>query len=286
VILLTWLISSWLTVLTRTWYHWVDPSGCCRTRAHYPTTNDPIVLAHGRALLESKPQGRSVYIDADMREPEKILSHPVTRDTLDFTKPVALMLVSVPHFFTADDQVRRIVEPLVGALPPGSYVTASHATAEFAPATREAGRPYTRGGVDVIGRDSDVFADLVFRGLTLVPPGVVVVSEWRPVPGALLPPRADVSNNGAVARKPLSRLRHSSLRHSGETPPGGHIAAFGTGFLLVAKILAERPAYSTLFCHQEKKAPLAGGVESRIAYGLPCRVLQHGYFQRLARRVA
>jgi hypothetical protein len=60
--------------------------------------------------------------------------------------------------------------------------------------------------VDAIGRDADVFADLVFRGLTLVPPGVMVVSEWRPQPGALLPPRADISNNGAVARKPLSRL--------------------------------------------------------------------------------
>ena len=138
-----------------------------------------------------------------MREPEKILSHPVTRDTLDFTRPVALMLVSVLHFFTDDDQVRRIIGPLVGALAPGSYVTASHATSEFAPATVEAGRAYTRGGVGVIGRDHDAFADLVFRDLTLVPPGVVVVSEWRPEPGALLPPRADVSNNGAVARKPL-----------------------------------------------------------------------------------
>jgi len=97
----------------------------------------------------------------------------------------------VLHFFTDVD-----------ALPPGSYVTASHATSEFAPATLEAGQAYTRGGVDVIGRDHDVFADLVFRGLTLVPPGVVVVSEWRPGPHAFLPPRGDVSNNGAVARKP------------------------------------------------------------------------------------
>jgi SAM-dependent methyltransferase len=164
--------------------------------------NDPIVLAHGRALLVSKPQGRSVYIDADMREPEKILAHPVTRDTLDFTKPVALMLVSVLHFVTDDDEVRRIVEPLVDALPSGSYVTASHATSEFAPETREAGQAYTRGGVNVVGRDGDVFADLVFRGLTLVPPGVTVVSEWRPEPNAIVLSRADVSNNGAVARKP------------------------------------------------------------------------------------
>ena len=164
--------------------------------------SDPIVLAHGRALLRSKPEGRSAYIQADMREPDKILAHPVVRDTLDFTEPVALMIVSVLHFFTDDDQVRGIVKPLVDALPAGSYVTASHATSEFAPATVEAGRAYTRGGVDVIGRDHDRFADLVFGGLTLVPPGVVVVSEWRPGPNALLPPRADVSNNGAVARKP------------------------------------------------------------------------------------
>src|SRR5512146_2162671 len=164
--------------------------------------NDPIVLSHGRALLVSKPEGKSVYIDADMREPEKILAHPVTRETLDFTKPIALMIVSVLHFFTNDDEVRRIVRPLVDALPPGSYFAASHATAEFAPAAAEAGRAYTRGGVDVIGRDHDVFADLVFDGLMLMPPGVVVVSEWRPDPGSLPPPRADVSMNGAIARKP------------------------------------------------------------------------------------
>ena len=129
-------------------------------------------------------------------------AHPVVEETLDFTKPVALMLVSVLHFFTDDDQVRQIVGPLIDTLPSGSYVTASHATSEFAPATVEAGRAYTRGGVDVIGRDHDAFADLIFRGLKLVPPGVVVVSEWRPALNALLPPRADVSNNGAVARKP------------------------------------------------------------------------------------
>jgi hypothetical protein len=164
--------------------------------------NDPIVLAHGRALLVSKPEGRSVYLDADMREPEKILAHPVTRDTLDFSQPVALMVVSVLHFVTDDDQVRRIVRPLIEALPPGSYVTASHATAEYAPKAREAGNAYTRGGVDVIGRDGDVFADLLFRGLTLVPPGMVVVSEWRPERGTLPLPRAEVSMNGAVARKP------------------------------------------------------------------------------------
>ena len=165
--------------------------------------NDPIVLAHGRALLNSTPEGKAVYIEADIREPEKILAHPVTRDTLDFSKPVALIFIGVLHFFLADDEVRRIVEPLIDAVPSGSYVAAAHVTSEFSrAATTEAGNVYTRSGVGIIGRDADVFADLVFNGLTLVPPGVVVVSEWRPEPGAILPARADVSINGAVARKP------------------------------------------------------------------------------------
>jgi hypothetical protein len=165
--------------------------------------NDPIVLAHGRALLNSTPEGKAVYIEADIREPEKILEHPVTRDTLDFSKPVALIFVGILHFFMADDEVRGIVEPLIAAVPSGSYVAAGHVTSEFSRAdTIKAGNVYTRSGVGIIGRDADVFADLVFKGLTLVPPGVVVVSEWHPEPGALLPPRADVSVNGAVARKP------------------------------------------------------------------------------------
>ena len=165
--------------------------------------NDPIVLAHGRALLNSTPEGKAVYIEADMREPEKILAHPVTRDVLDFSEPVALIFVGILHFFMADDEVRRIVGPLIDAVPSGSYVAAAHVTSEFSrAATTEAGNVYTRSGVGIIGRDSDVFANLVFNGLTLVPPGVVVVSEWHPEPGAILPPRADVSINGAVARKP------------------------------------------------------------------------------------
>ena len=164
--------------------------------------NDPIVLAHGRALLNSTPEGKSVYIEADMRAPEKILEHPVTRDTLDFSKPVALIFIGILHFLMADDEVRRIVEPLIDAVPSGSYVVSSHGTAEFEPAAIGAGKAYKRGGVGVTGRDADVFADLVFNGLTLVSPGVVVVSEWRPEPGTIVPPRAEISMNGAVARKP------------------------------------------------------------------------------------
>ncbi len=93
--------------------------------------NDPIVLAHARALLTSSPEGKTAYIQADLREPEKILDDPVTRATLDFSQPVGLMLVAVLHFVPDEAQPRRIVDTLLDALPSGSYLVASHATSEY-----------------------------------------------------------------------------------------------------------------------------------------------------------
>jgi hypothetical protein len=172
------------------------------TRVVY-ADNDPIVLAHARALLASGPQGATAYLEADVREPEKILSGQVTRATLDFTEPIALMLVAVLHFILDEDDPRRIVRTLVDALPSGSYVVASHATAEHNPeGLSGAGRAYSEGGVRGALRTSEEFADLVFGGLELVDPGVVLVSEWRPEEGGLRPAASEVNTYGAVARKP------------------------------------------------------------------------------------
>ena len=167
--------------------------------------NDPIVLAHGRALLTSTPEGRCAYLKADIRDPEYILSHPVTTGTLDFSRPVALILNAVLHFFADDEAPGKIAETLLAALPSGSHVAASHGTAEYSPRQRVEGgvRAYQQGGMPVHMRDSSEFADLAFKGLTLVPPGVVVVSEWRREPDSAIPPPAEeVGINGAVARKP------------------------------------------------------------------------------------
>ena len=172
------------------------------TRVVY-ADNDPIVLTHARALLASGPQGATAYLEADVREPEKILSGQVTRATLDFTEPIALMLVAVLHFILDEDDPRRIVRTLVDALPSGSYVVASHATAEHNPeGLSGAGRAYSEGGVRGALRTSEEFADLVFGGLELVDPGVVLVSEWRPEEGGLRPAASEVNTYGAVARKP------------------------------------------------------------------------------------
>ena len=75
--------------------------------------NDPLVLAHARALLTSSPDGRTAYIPADLRDPAAILSHPVTREVLDFSRPVALMLVAILHFVQDEAHPAEIVKSLV-----------------------------------------------------------------------------------------------------------------------------------------------------------------------------
>jgi len=165
--------------------------------------NDPIVLAHGRALLASKPEGKCAYIEADVNNPEFILRHQTTRATLDFARPVALIMAAILHFFLEEEDPGKIVKTLVDALPSGSYVVASHATGEYsARHTLGLSPVMARDGIRGAARDADEFAELAFKGLTLVPPGVVVVSEWRPEPGAIPLPAAQVGVNGGVARKP------------------------------------------------------------------------------------
>jgi len=176
----------------------VDP----RSRVVY-VDNDSMVLAHARALLASAPGGRTAYIQADLKSPFDILSSPVTRSVLDFTKPVALMLVAVLHFLQEEDKPEAVLSTLLDALPSGSYLAASHITTEHDPVGVGGGqRAYREAGIPMHTRDADEFASLAFSGLELVPPGVVLVSEWRPDSDAPRPNPAEVSCYGGVARKP------------------------------------------------------------------------------------
>jgi len=160
-------------------------------------------VSTARALLTSSPEGRTAYIQADLRDPEKILGDPATRDTLDFTKPVALMLVAILHFIPDSDDPQRVIRTLLGALPSGSYLVASHVTDEHDPDTLAgAGRAYSERGLRGQIRTSEEFADLVFAGLEMVDPGVVVVSEWRPQGTGPRPLASEVNTYGGVARKP------------------------------------------------------------------------------------
>src|SRR5580698_7735823 len=148
--------------------------------------NDPLVLTHARALLNSAPEGRTAYIHADLREPRAILDDPATREVLDFSQPTALIMLATLH----------------DALPTGSYFVASHMTMEHASEAVAAGQRTIRGaGISAQARNSDEFARLAFSGLDLVPPGVVLVSEWRPEDDSLRPAPAEINCYGGVARK-------------------------------------------------------------------------------------
>ena len=165
--------------------------------------NDPIVLAHARALLASSPQGRTAYIDADARQPEKILADPLTLDTLDFSQPIALMLVAILHFIPDDQDPAAMIATLLDALPSGSYLVATHVTPEYDPdMLYGAGRVYQDRGLSGALRTADELAALAFTGLEMVEPGIVPVSEWRPEGDGPHPLPAEVNANAGVARKP------------------------------------------------------------------------------------
>jgi hypothetical protein len=165
--------------------------------------NDPLVLAHARALLTSSPEGRTAYIQADLRDPAAILSDPAARAILDFNQPIALMLVAILHFIPDEFRPAEILATLLDALPSGSYLVASQVSMEDNPALiGNAMSAYQAAGLPAQARDSDEFARLAFAGLELVPPGVVLVSEWRPETDAPRPTPAELSLYGGVGRKP------------------------------------------------------------------------------------
>ncbi|MCY1137616.1 SAM-dependent methyltransferase [Actinoplanes sp. Pm04-4] len=166
--------------------------------------NDPMVLAHARALLTSTPEGRTAYLEADLREPEKILADPAVRDVLDFDRPIALMLIAVLHFIDDTDEARRIVRTLLDALPAGSYLVLSHGTSDYADAETHArfAAMATRGAIDAWPRTRDEVRSLV-DGLDLLEPGIAPVNEWRAEGEAgPRPTAAEVAVYGLVARKP------------------------------------------------------------------------------------
>ena len=163
--------------------------------------NDPIVLAHARALMSGTAEGPVAFIQADLREPEAILSDPAVAGTLDLAQPVGLVLIGVMHHLRDDDDPRRIVATLVDALAPGSYLVLSQSTPDFDPdAMRGLAAASEQGGIPNVPRslaDTEPF----FAGLELVEPGLVPMAAWRPDPGAGRDPRS-VYAYGGVARKP------------------------------------------------------------------------------------
>ncbi len=127
----------------------------------------------------------------------------MTRDVLDFGQPVALVMLAVLHFLRDEEGPAPIMATLLDALPSGSYVVASHMALDHAPAPVAAmGRTTKASGIQTQPRNSDEFARLAFPGLELVPPGVVLASEWRPESDGFRPGPSQVNLYAGVARKP------------------------------------------------------------------------------------
>ncbi|UGY91495.1 SAM-dependent methyltransferase [Streptomyces gobiensis] len=160
--------------------------------------NDPLVLAHARALLTSTPEGKTAYIDADARDPDKILQEAA--HTLDFTQPVGLMLMGILGLISDYDEARSIVNRLLDALPSGSYLGLNDG-ANTDPAYVEALRRHNErsGAVPYIARSPEQIAGY-FDGLELLEPGVMSCPLWRPEATPWGKPR-EVAVFGGVGRK-------------------------------------------------------------------------------------
>ncbi|MGH4010470.1 MAG: SAM-dependent methyltransferase [Pseudonocardiaceae bacterium] len=163
--------------------------------------NDPLIMAHARALLTSTPEGVTNYVYADLRDPDTILREAAR--TLDFTQPVGLMLLGILNHIMDTAEAHTIVKKLLDALPSGSYMAISHPTTEIdADVMLEVVRQWnTTGGTPpVVFRDRDELTHF-FDRLELLEPGVVSCSLWRPEQNEFGVPAA-VYEYGGVGRKP------------------------------------------------------------------------------------
>jgi O-methyltransferase involved in polyketide biosynthesis len=143
------------------------------------TDYDPVVLAHARALLTSSPEGKTDYIQADLRDTDAILS--AAARTLDFSKPVAILLLAVLHFIPDADDPYAIVQKLMDAVPSGSYLVIVHAPSDRSPQEMaEQARRYNESGAEFMRPRSQEEILRFFTGLELIGPGVAPLSEWLP----------------------------------------------------------------------------------------------------------
>jgi hypothetical protein len=162
--------------------------------------DDPMVLAHARALMKSTRTGRTAFIEADLRQPDSILSSPDLASTLDPNRPVALLLIGIVHHLRDDDRPYDVVGRLVEWLPSGSYLAVVTPSADFDPALMASvAATAERSGIPYVPR-SKAETERFFAGMDLVEPGVVPILGWRPESS---PADVDAVHGWAgLARKP------------------------------------------------------------------------------------
>lgn len=150
-----------------------------RARVLY-VDNDPIVLAHARALMNSSPEGRTAYLHADVTEPESVLRSPELARTLDLSRPVALSVVGLLHFVPDESDAYGLMEQFTAELPSGSALVVSHATGDFdAESMEKVAQIYKNSGTTTQLRSKEELTRF-FRGFDVVEPGIEVPPRWRP----------------------------------------------------------------------------------------------------------
>jgi O-methyltransferase involved in polyketide biosynthesis len=181
--------------------HEIAQAAAPDTRVVY-VDNDPIVLAHARALLTSQEAGETAFIMADLRQPESILDHPTLTATLDLRQPVAVLAVGVLMYFRDSDRPNpfEMVATMLAPMPSGSYLALTTPTPDFNPEeTAKAVAAAEAAGITLVPRGK-AEVERFFTGLELVDPGVAPMLAWRPDE-----PPADPESAyywAGVARKP------------------------------------------------------------------------------------
>ena len=161
--------------------------------------NDPIVLAHARALLTSTPEGACAYLDADLKDTGKILAEAA--HTLDFSRPVAVLFIGVLHLVSDADEPLRIMGEMLDATVAGSYLALTQPAKDVnADQVAEGARRYNEHVKTPQTRRTYAETLRFFDGMEVVPPGLVQCHRWRPAPGAV-GLEENVSAYGGVARK-------------------------------------------------------------------------------------
>jgi S-adenosyl methyltransferase len=161
--------------------------------------NDPVVLTHARALLVSGSEGATSYLEADARDPGKIITEASA--TLNFDRPVAIMMIDVLDFIEDDAAVRFCLSVLLEAVAPGSFVAIMHPASDLDPALCDAAARWNAIASQRVRLRSRAELLSLVAGLELIPPGLVTLPEWRPDPDEV-PPAAQIPLYGVVARKP------------------------------------------------------------------------------------
>jgi O-methyltransferase involved in polyketide biosynthesis len=163
--------------------------------------NDPMVLAHARALLPSGDQGACAYIDADLRDTGTILSQAAR--LLDFTQPIAVMLVAILQYIPEQEDPYGIVSRLMAATAPGSHLVVSHPASDIAAEqVAESMRRYNERAAEQATPRDRAGVSRFFDGLELIDPGVVPIPQWRPSAASdTAEGTASIAMWGGVARK-------------------------------------------------------------------------------------